>query len=262
MKIFKSISKRHFFILLIIFFLIIISRRYELSFQISSYINSVINSKIDTTILYNNSLTKKIINIFYLKEENDKLQKKIESLENIEIKYRLLLNENIKLKELLNFIPDEKYKYITARIISSAPGTYVRSGIINGGKKQGIVKDQIVFNKYGLIGRIINVSEESSRILFINDYNSRIPVITSDSNERGILVGDNSDLLQLTYLPKNSHIKVGELLTTSGDGQYYPAGFAVAEIVSINGENIKARPFLDLKSLEFVIILLKDDLDY
>jgi rod shape-determining protein MreC len=196
------------------------------------------------------------------RKENILLKQKLAALEKAREENLILQSENIKLKELLSFVKEQKYEFISARLLATTPGPFVKSAIISAGQNQGIEKEQVVLNDKGVIGRVIEVNPEHSRILFVNDFNSRIPVITSISRERCILAGNNSNKLELLYLPENTQIRDSELVITSGDGKYYPSGLPVARIVKTSSNNFYALPFLDIKSLEFIsIIKIKEERD-
>jgi rod shape-determining protein MreC len=189
------------------------------------------------------------------RRENIILKQKLALLEKSKEENIIIKSENIKLKDLLSFVKEQEYQFISARLLATTPGPFVKSAIISAGSNHGIEKEQVVLNDKGVIGRVIEVKSEHSRILFVNDFNSRIPVITSISRERCILAGNNSNQLELLYLPENTQIRDSELIITSGDGKYYPPGLPVARIVKNGKNNAYALPFLDIKSLEFVSII-------
>jgi rod shape-determining protein MreC len=163
--------------------------------------------------------------------------------------------ENAGLRSLMNVVPDRKSSYITAQIVSDVGGPYVHSALIGGGNKQGIKKNQPVINERGLVGRIIEVGENSSRALLLSDINSRVPVITESSHEKTILVGNNSNLPSLSYLAADSAIKIGERVITSGDGGIFPHGIAVGIVDSVGKGVVRVRPFVDSASSEYVSIV-------
>jgi len=163
--------------------------------------------------------------------------------------------ENENLRSLMSVIPDKKSNYITARIVSDFGGAYVRSALISGGANQGIKKDQPVINERGLVGRVIEVGDNSSRALLLSDINSRVPVISEDSREKTILAGNNNSLPSLSYLSPNSAIKVGERILTSGDGGIFPRGIAVGVVESVDSGVVRVHPFVDSVSGEYVSIV-------
>jgi rod shape-determining protein MreC len=199
--------------------------------------------------------TSDIYNLFDVYEQNKTLKNEIEELTILTQELELIKFENSELRELLNFIPEQGFQYKTARLISIASGPYVNSGIVLAGSLNNIEKNQILVGTRGVVGRIIDVSPHSSKILLITDINSRIPVTTSISRERAIATGNNSKLLDLIYVNEKNNIKPGELVVTSGDGQFYPPDLIIGRVKFIKNGKISVEPFLQLHKLEYVSIL-------
>jgi rod shape-determining protein MreC len=163
--------------------------------------------------------------------------------------------ENNSLRSLMNAVSIPKNNYITARIVTDMGGPYVRSALIGGGSSQGIKKDQAVISEHGLVGRVVETGNATSRVLLLNDINSRIPVMSESSREKTILVGNNNELPSLSYVSADSSIKVGERIITSGDGGVFPRGIAVGIVSKIENGTIRIQPFVDATSLEYVSVV-------
>ena len=163
--------------------------------------------------------------------------------------------ENASLRELLKVVPDKKPSYITAKIVADVGGVYGHSALVNGGKNQGIKKEQPVVNERGLVGRIVDVGENSAHALLLNDINSRVPVVGETAQEKAILVGNNNSLPSLSFLPADSTIKVGERIITSGDGGVFPRGIAIGMVESVENGIVRVRPFVDNVASEYVSVV-------
>jgi rod shape-determining protein MreC len=163
--------------------------------------------------------------------------------------------ENNSLRALLNVVPATKNNYITARIVTDMSGPYVRSALIGGGMQHGVKKDQAVISEHGLVGRVVEAGDTSSRVLLLSDINSRIPVMSETSREKTILVGNNNDLPSLSYIEANSSIAVGERIITSGDGGVFPRGIAVGVVTEIVGGVVRVQPFVDASKIEYVSVV-------
>ncbi len=183
-----------------------------------------------------------------LKEENAAL-KKTQELSLV------LASENQNLRKMLNFVPEHGVKYITGRIAAETGGPYIRSAYFTAGQKAGVKKGQIVMNEEGVVGRIIEVGENTSRVLLITDINSRIPVVTGDVGELAIAAGNNGSLLQLIYLPEGSKVKLGEEVYTSGDGQFFPHGLLIGYAESAGDKNMVVRPAVNWGRLVYVSVV-------
>ncbi|MCC8417052.1 MAG: rod shape-determining protein MreC [Rickettsia endosymbiont of Bryobia graminum] len=219
-----------------------------------SYISSLLS--IHETIFHKiNVLTQNFIYIQDLARENIKLRLEITKLKQLENNLYLLQTENKELRGLLTLVEEQQYKYITAKLISVALNPFSKTAIISVGTKQGIEVNQIVTHGQDLVGRIIEVSNNYSKVMLINDVNSRIPIITSLSKEKGIITGDGNNC-KILYLPETNLIQKDETVSTSGHGNIYPSGITVGHVSNINYNNVTVKPLVDLSTVEFVNILM------
>ncbi len=167
-----------------------------------------------------------------------------------------LEQENQSLRELMHLVPKEAHGFISAEVVSLNSGPFVRSAIINAGHNHGVVAGQAVINQDGLLGRIAEAGASTSRLLLVTDINSRVPVITETTRERGILAGNNAALPELLYVRSEHRLEPGEKLITSGDGGLLPKGLPVGEIsYSHHGDKIQVLPVLSSGSLDYVTVV-------
>jgi rod shape-determining protein MreC len=85
-------------------------------------------------------------------------------------------------------------------------------------------------NEGGLVGRVIQLGERSSRILLVTDFNSRVPVIGEVSGVHAIMQGGSTSSGTLTDLPERSEFIEGERILTSSEGGAYPRGLVVGDV--------------------------------
>jgi len=184
-----------------------------------------------------------------LREENGRLLRWRAVAEALE-------SENARLREMLNLAPEEPARFITGRVIGDSGGSFLRSILVNTGARDGVRKGAAAVDGSGLLGRVAEVGERSSRILLLSDLNSRIPVLVGETRERAILAGDNSDQPKLAYLPAEISIAPGDLVITSGHGGAFPAGLPVGIVVRMNDtDELRVQPFFSTRRLEFVRLM-------
>lgn len=193
--------------------------------------------------------------IVRMREENIALKNENIELLSWQTKAKAMEAENEALRSLLKVVPSQKSNYITVRVVSDLGGPYVHSALINGGKNNGIKKDQAAISENGLLGRVVDAGDSSARVLLLNDINSRVPVIAEGTHEKSILVGNNSDAPTLSYLSGESKIKVGERIVTSGDGGIFPGGIPVGVVTSIHKGVVKVQPYVDTTKVEYVSVI-------
>jgi rod shape-determining protein MreC len=163
--------------------------------------------------------------------------------------------ENEALRRLTHFVPPNSPKVITGRAVSNAGGPFVRSILVNVGRRQGVRRGLAAVAGTGFVGVVVEVGERYSRVLLMTDLNSQIPVIVQTTRDPGVLSGDNSDRPILLFLPQNARISAGDPVVTSGAGGVLPAGLQVGVISAINDAGARVKPLVDWDRLEFVRFL-------
>ena len=154
-------------------------------------------------------------------------------------------------------MPDEG-KHIAARVISDPGGPYVRSVLIRAGQREGVRKGRAVVTAQGLVGRVTEVGEFTSRVMLVTDVNSRIAVIIGATGERAIMAGANADWPKLLHIPRVAGIAKGDRVVTSGHDGVLPPGLPVGEVAEIEPGNVRIRLFVDTQALGFVRVIDHD----
>ncbi|MBP2231346.1 rod shape-determining protein MreC [Azospirillum agricola] len=161
-----------------------------------------------------------------------------------------LETENASLRTLLHATAEPSVSFITARVIATPGSSFVRTLVVTAGRRDGVRKGQAALAGAGLVGRVIEVGEWSSRVLLLTDINARVPVVLEGSRQRAVLAGDNSDQARLLYLPPESPVQVGERVVTSGHGGLFPPGLPVGVVTSASERGVRVLPNADLSRVE------------
>ncbi len=176
------------------------------------------------------ALARNVTGIAEMQATNTRLQK-----ENAKLRlwYQSALKleaENKSLKTLLNVKLEPGYDYITARVMVDSGGAFVKSLLISAGAVDGIQKGQAVLSGDGLVGRVIEVGQKTSRVLLVTDINSRVPVLIEGSTQHAVLSGENNISPKLIHLPHESVIEENARVVTSGYGGVFPKGLPVGRV--------------------------------
>ena len=103
-------------------------------------------------------------------------------------------------------------------------------------------------DKEYLIGRVVETNYLSSRVLLLNDLNSRIPVTFGEEGIQAILKGSGGSKPILEYLPEGYIVKEGIDVFTSGkDGIFFPGS-----PVGITTEKGDVKLYSETSQLSFV----------
>lgn len=254
-----SFSLKRFFVIALIFvcFYLLHSPAQSLSkasLEISGHLLSV-GSMISKTIVENFRFLYDRFSYFRnLEAENLRLKLQLSQLNDIETALANTLSENKELRKLLKVADGLKYNYITSRLVGVNITPVTSSAIIEAGSNSGIKLNDLVTSQDGLVGKVINVSDNYSSVMLLSDHGSRVPVVTSSSKERGILTKQGDNML-LIYLPEEHKVEVGELVYTSGDGRIYPHGILVGRVYMVTSEGVFVDLSVNLSRTEFVNIL-------
>lgn len=202
--------------------------------------------------------------IFYHRNfmQNEKLQKEInllkEKLNNLEE----ISQENVRLRTLLSFKQDSPYKVIVARVIGRSPESWSSVVIIGKGKSQGIKEGMAVRDYRGLVGRVSEVSESTSKITLINDPNFGVSAIVQRSRQEGLVGGALGGLLVMRYLPNEADIEISDVIVTSGLTALYPKGLLIGTVVDIGSDfsglsrYATVKPAAELSRIEEVLVIV------
>ncbi len=196
--------------------------------------------------------------IYTVHEDNIKLKKEISELEQQNLKAHKIYENNKALKKQLFFSKEISHKFITAKISLDNSSSFSKSILINAGKTQGIKKDSPVLANGYLLGQVVKVYENKSRVLLITDSNIKIPIITAKTRHRFFLTGDNENGAVLIYPEDKVAVKKNEIVITSNFGNVFPENILVGKITSTKND-IKIAPFLSIKDIEFVQVLKLDN---
>ena len=187
-----------------------------------------------------------------LQEENQRLRAGNAQLTQWQNALVALQNENRELRGLLHFKTEPNLAYISARVIADTGGPFVRGLIVTAGKLDGVREGMAAMTGDGLIGRVVEAGDWSSRVLLITDLNSRIPVTVAGSGDRAILAGDNSNQPKLLYLPHDAVLNPGARVITSGHGGIFPPGLPIGVVTESARGAYSVAPAADLGRINYV----------
>jgi rod shape-determining protein MreC len=206
------------------------------------------------------------------KSENDRLRK-----ENAELRERVARadaaeNENRKLRGLVDLPKNPAYpdgvKPLTARVIARSPTVWSEAIQIDAGRSDGVRVDQPVVTSGGLVGKVTSVTGGTATVTLIVDASSGVGAQVLPDGKFGVVkpkIGNPNDM-RLEYLDKNTKVKKGDMVITSGTTDpklesLFPKGIPIGRVKRVDPdeldvyERIHIEPFADFKRLEYVQVL-------
>lgn len=157
-------------------------------------------------------------------------------LQQAQIQKMLALEkENNQLRALLKSSAYLTGKVKVAQVLAIDLDPYLAEAVLDVGKKQGVFEGQPVLDAYGVMGQIIQVAPFTSRLMFITDTRSAVPVEDERTGVNAIAIGTGPQrLLSLINVPETADIRVGDKLITSGLDLRYPVGYPLGIVKSVN----------------------------
>ena len=194
-----------------------------------------------------------------LREETVRLRAENERLKRWQRRSEILESENRQLRTVLGAVIPADRQAVTARAIAAPGSSFSHTMMITHGTDKRIHRGDPVVTADGLVGYIIEVSKRHSWVLMLSDVNSRIPILLSTSSWPGLAIGQNSDVLSLSFLPLEAEPKENELVLTSGHGEILPPGLPVGRVIKGVGREYYIQPVVDLRKVSFVSILVRPE---
>ena len=194
-------------------------------------------------------------------QDQGRLEEQITELQSKLVTFDEAIKENERLKKLLDFKQTLRTKSIVARIVGGDFSPWRRTLILDKGKKQGLKKDMAVVVPEGLVGRILEVGNQTSRAILLIDGDARVSAVSEQSRAQAVTAGDGSSEMKLKYLDLDSGISVGETVLTSGVGGLFPKGLRIGMITAVSKDNdglhllANVKPYVNFSKLEEVICL-------
>lgn len=190
-----------------------------------------------------------------LYDQNQELRNELQKMRSWREAALQLEQENARLLDLNKVKLNPKLNYVSGKILVDSGNIFRQSAIINLGSLDGTVEGWAAMDGLGLVGRISGVGKKTSRVLFLTDTSSNVPVLIKPSNQRAILSGDNSIQPNLLFIENNKQIQPGDRILTSGDGGVFPANLLIGQISLNNLNQFKAQLSANFSGLEYLRII-------
>jgi rod shape-determining protein MreC len=201
-----------------------------------------------------------------LRRRNEELQSLADSLMIENVRLKELESENETLRQLLQFTqanPTYTYKAaeVVGHVIGQDPSNLLHFIIIDVGIDDGVAKGMPVVTDRGLVGRIVEVSSRSSKVLLITDVSSSVNAIVQSSRATGIVEGKSGGGLVMKYIPQPVTVNVGDIILTSGLGATFPKRLVIGQVTAVHKRDIELfqqveiKPTVDFDRLEIVLVV-------
>ncbi|MFY9184698.1 MULTISPECIES: rod shape-determining protein MreC [Comamonadaceae] len=180
-----------------------------------------------------------------------------------------LLQENERLRKLLDLQVRLDPPAHAAQILYDTPDPYTRRVVVDRGQVQGVVQGSPVLDEAGVFGQVTRVYPFLSEVTLLVDREQAIPVLNTRTGARGVAYGDpvasHGGGMELRFVAANADVQEDDLLSTSGLDGVYPPGLPVAKVIRVERRadsafaRIYCKPLAKVEGARHVILITPVD---
>lgn len=202
-----------------------------------------------------------------IKAENEELKRELAQLEAAVRQAEYDRDENALLRELLQLTEQRRdLSFTSALIVERDASNWASLLTVNKGSLDGIEMGDCAIDAYGnLVGIITEVGLNWSTVRTVLDSETSIGARVFRSGLNAVAQGDfalmSEERLALGYLGTESDVMSGDLIVTSGLGEYLPSSLVIGYVEELrssdDGLSRRAviRPEMELDSLTEIFIV-------
>jgi len=222
---------------------------------------SPIQKTLDTAIKSIADGWSRYIFLVNIEAENKNLTKNVNDLKSQLVLYQESYLELQRLQKLLALKDNYNFNFITCRVIGQEQIVFSKTIQLNKGTAQGVNIGMPVMAGPGLIGRVIDASWHTAKVMLLTDENSNIGAIVQRNRTQGVICGAGSRGCVLKYVSKTQDVKEGDIVVSSGMGGVFPKGLMIGSVKRVDKQEaglflkVVVTPSVDLSKLEEVVVL-------
>ena len=156
-----------------------------------------------------------------------------------------------------------KYLWREARVVNNSVSLQNNYITIHRGERQGVRKDMGVISPQGIVGMVVNTSENFSVVMTMLNRQSSVSAKIRKTGEIGKVQWDGRSpgFITMINIPKSVAVVKGDSVVTSGYSLSFPPGImigVIAEIIDDKTSNfytLTLKPSTNFYSLEYVTVV-------
>ncbi|HML24047.1 MAG TPA: rod shape-determining protein MreC [Aggregatilinea sp.] len=172
----------------------------------------------------------------------------------------LLYDDLASLLDYDRFEPEDR-EFVTCDVIGLDNTGFVRAIQINCGRRDGVELNDPVVTELGMVGRVTKVSATGAEVLLLTDPNSQVSARAQSTRAEGVVVGQLSGDLLMSYISVDDEVREGDFVVTSGLGQTAPADLILGRVLSVSlaqselYQEARVRSLVEFDRLEVVQVI-------
>lgn len=225
-------------------------------------ISSPVQKNLDRFIKQTKHSVEFLNSLRQVSKQNIELEEKIKELAAQNTQLKELEKENEFLRSYLELPFRQRYLVDLADIVGQDFQGLEKYILANKGSSAGIEKNMpvVVFDNI-LIGKVIEVFNDFSKILLITSSNTKVPALIQESRAEGLIQGLKENLLLMDLVSKDTEVEKNQTIITSGVGEIFPKGLLIGRISTVESseneifQRIEVVPAAEIDKLEKVFII-------
>jgi len=264
-------SKKRIFILLAVVGLLVFLSNFGILKPFENILSKVFNPALDglhslgsgLRTTYENQTGKQNIS-----EENKSLTERVAKLTEENVELITTKQENEVLRQHLEFLTKNQFKYILSNVISRGDITDISDKsetiTIDKGKKDGVLVGLAVVNSMGVIvGKVVDAKDSISLVYLTNNSKCKLAAsILEQTGTGGVTEGQLGLTIKMGFIPQSKNIQKDNIVITSGLEQFIPRGLIIGRVMEVTKDNNELwqnaviEPMVDNDNLQIVSVLL------
>jgi rod shape-determining protein MreC len=237
----RSLFSKNEINLNLLIILLIINFSVYSSNQDNSFLNSIKRSlqlapqSISLIFEFGKDLINDVSSYFAFKQnllsENENLLKENAELKAYVMQMADIESENLELNNKLNIQKKYFKDSVVTQILNLNYQGQNHHFLVDKGETDGIYIGQIVVDKSGIVGQVIEVNNASSvvRTILSNQLYLTGYIKSGKTIYQSLIYGDGSNLV-VNYFNKTNNIKLGDEVFTTGDNLNIPKGLRIGKV--------------------------------
>jgi rod shape-determining protein MreC len=255
---------RHF--TLLSFLLLQIAAIYMLT-QASTSHQTFFSTKINDATSKINERYYNMRGYFFLRETNEKLAQENARLLNLLGSNIAAPDSSIRIvtdsvyKDSLNKF--RKYNWLPSKVIGNTVSLQTNFLTLERGSLQGVKKGMAAISPEGIVGVVVEVSKNTSKVMSLLHRNSRVSAMLKKDNNAGSIEWDGASpyFLLLRNVSKSAKVVKGDTVVTSTYSANFPPNQIVGRVAEINADpssnfyTLKIRTAANFFTLQYVYLV-------
>ena len=156
-----------------------------------------------------------------------------------------------------------RYVWRSARVVNNSVGLQNNYITIHRGEKQGVRQDMGVVSANGIVGMVVNTSENFAVVMSMLNRQSSVSAKLKNSREVGKVQwdGKSPNYLTMINIPKNIRVVQGDSIVTSGYSLSFPPDILIGTVSNVvddrssNFYTLIIKPATNFYNLEYVTVV-------